>query len=101
MRTLFHLLGALSVLGAALDGAMAALVGVLVAAGRADAGMSVEALLRNPVLPPVLKTAVCLDPGAALWVLAAPALVYFPVRIVLGLTIGAAAIYAARGASRS
>lgn len=101
MRTLFLLLGGLSILGAALDGAMAALLGVLVAAGRAGAGTSVGALLRDPVLPPILETAARLDPGAVAWVLAAPALVYFPVRIVLGLTIGAAAIAAARGAPRS
>ncbi len=100
MRTLFLLLGGLSFLGAALDGAMAALLGVLVAAGRAGAWMSVGALLRDPVLPPILETAARFDPGVVAWVLAAPALVYFPVRIVLGLTIGAAAIAAARGASR-
>lgn len=100
MRTLFLLLGGLSFLGAALDGAMAALLGVLVAAGRAGAWMSVEALLRDPVLP-IVETAARFDPGVVAWVLAAPALVYFPVRIVLGLTIGAAAIAAARGAPRS
>ena len=101
MRALFLLLGGMSILGAALDGAVAALLGVLVAAGRAGAGMSVEALLRDPVLPPpLLETAVRLDPGAVPWVLAAPELVCFPVRVVLGLTIGAAAIAAARGAPR-
>lgn len=102
MRTLFILIGGLSILGAAIDGAMAALFGLIVSAGRLNAGMSVEALLRDllPALASMKDAAVRHGIDPMLLIFAALALVYFLLRIVLGLTIGAAAIAASRRTQR-
>ncbi len=98
MRTLLTLFGGLSIVGAVMDGALAALLGLLVMTGRADQGASVDSFLSDH-WPALLSLAGAASrhgfEPAVLWMLAIPALVFFPLRIILGLTIGAAALAAA------
>lgn len=104
MRTLFILFGGPSLLGAVMDGALAALLGLVVMTGYANQGAGVAAMLGELWRALVTFTAAAGRYGfepAAFWVFALPAFVYFPVRIILGLLTGAAALAAARGAPRS
>lgn len=100
MRTLFTLFGGLSIIGAIMDGALLALLGLAVMAGLAgpEAGVAGFHRYHLPALPGV-ASAVGDDPFHPL-LLALPALLYFPVRIILGLMTGAAALAASRTSRR-
>ena len=104
MRTLFILLGGMSLLGAVMDAALAALLGLVVMTGYADRGASAAASFADhwPALASVAGSAWRLGfEPAALWIFVLPALLYFPVRIILGLLTGVAALAASRGTLRS
>ncbi|MGF1543595.1 MAG: hypothetical protein ACFB00_03680 [Parvularculaceae bacterium] len=107
MRLFLSFVGWSSVLGGLFDGAIAAWLGVLIALGQATPDIAVDVHLRDhlPFLYWVKPLAFAVLPDAfARWVFALPALVYFPIRILVSAAIGAWALAAVRrrgGGSRA
>jgi hypothetical protein len=100
VRTLFTLSGGLAIVGAIMDAALLALLGLAIMASFAGPGAGVGDFLRSHVsAPPWPANALGRDSLPPL-ALALPALLYFPVRIILGLMTGAAALMAAREGRR-
>jgi hypothetical protein len=96
VRTLFTLFGGLAIAGAIMDAALLALLGLAIMESFAGPGAGVGDFLRSHVsAPPWPANALGQDwlPPLAL---AFPALLYFLVRIILGLMTGAASLMAAR-----
>ncbi len=91
--------GCVSVIGAAVDGVVAAALTLLITQGRATTAIRIDGHLADHFphhywIKDIADLALTERP--ALWVFALPVMVFFPVRIVLGLVIGAAALHAAR-----
>lgn len=104
MRTLFTLFGGMALPGAAMDGALAALLGLFFLTGDADPGAAVAPTPTDP-WPAVRAFSAAagrrsLEP-AAVAISALAVFIYLPVRIILGVLTGAAAFAAARRAPRS
>ncbi|HBK91487.1 MAG TPA: hypothetical protein DDZ68_07440 [Parvularcula sp.] len=95
MRTIFALSGGLSILGAIMDAALLALSGLWVMASIPAPDARVGGVLESlSGASPGLQGAIGRDPFPAL-AFALPALLYFLVRIILGLSTGASALMAA------
>jgi len=104
MRSILTLFGWLSCVGGIVDLAIAGMLLRLMALGLAPASLSVGDHLRDhlPALYWVRDVAGIIMPDAAVAsIFALPALVFFPLRIILGLLIGAAALQAAARMGRS
>lgn len=102
MRTLLILFGGLALAGAIADGALAALLGMIIVTSGGDQSVSLESLVRDfaPALPFLDDADGGRGPRPSQW-FALSALGLFPVRIILGVTIAAAALLAAAKARRS
>lgn len=103
MRTLLLWFGWLSVVGSLLDGAITAFLIIQIGLGDAPVAMSVDAHLFKHLrfLYWIKDVGYFLLPdGFVDWIFALPALVYFPVRVVTSIIIGALALNAAANMNR-
>ncbi len=99
MRLFLLIIAWASVAGSVFDGLIAGWLVFLGAAGEAPYGISVEAHLRDHfgIIYWVKDLALLILPdGFVVWLFALPALVYFPVRVAMGVVIGGLAFSAAR-----